>query len=71
VVAGGSGGKALGQVVCVEQEGKLRPFVSLDDLERLAADDSAWLMKSLEAARTVFESIKERPAVIYVLKRQL
>jgi hypothetical protein len=59
--------KALGQIVCVEQEGKLRPFVSLDDLERLAADDPAWLMKSLEAARTVFESIKDRPGVIYVL----
>jgi hypothetical protein len=70
-VAGGSGGRALGQVVCVEQGGKLRPFMSLDDLERLAADDPAWLMKSLEAARTVFESIKDRPGVIYVLKHQL
>ena len=66
-MAGVDGGKALGQVICVEQKGELRPFVSLDDLERLAADDAAWVMKSLEAARRVFESIKERPAVIYVL----
>ena len=62
-----AGGKALGQVICVEQEGELRPFVSLDDLEGLAAGDAAWLMKSLEAARMVFESIKERPTVTYVL----
>jgi hypothetical protein len=69
-VAGVETGKALGQVICVEQEGKLRPFVSLDDLERLADDDAAWLMKALGASRRVFESIKERPAVIYVLVDQ-
>jgi hypothetical protein len=63
-------GKALGQVICVEQRGELRPFVSLDDLERLAADDAAWLMKALQAARIVFESVKERPGVIYVLVEQ-
>ena len=67
-MAGVEGGKALGQVICVEQGGELRPFVSLDDLERLAPDDAAWLMKSLEASRRVFESVKERPAVVYVLE---
>lgn len=67
-MAGVDSGKALGQVICVEQGSELRPFVSLDDLERLAADDAAWLMKSLEAARRVFESVKERPAVVYVLE---
>ena len=58
-------GKALGQTICVEQSGVLRPFVSLDDLERLAADGDTWPAKGLEAARIVFESVKERPGVIY------
>ena len=69
-MAGVEGGKVLGQVICVEQRGELRPFVSLDDLERLACDDAAWLMKSLEAARTVFESVKDQPAVVYVLEER-
>jgi hypothetical protein len=61
-------GRTLAQVVPLEQRGELRPFVSLDDLERLAADDPAWLTKALEYSRAVFESIKDRPGVIYVLK---
>lgn len=65
-MADAGGEKALAQVICVEQAGSLRPFVSLDDLERLAADDVAFL-KSIEAAHIVFESIKERPGVTYVL----
>lgn len=63
-------GRELAHVVPLEQEGRLRAFVSLDDLERLAADDPAWLMKALEYSRTIFESIKDRPGVVYVLKHQ-
>jgi hypothetical protein len=37
------GGRRLAQVIAVEQRGMERPFVSLDDLERLAAEDATSL----------------------------
>ena len=56
------------QVIAVEKGGTVRPFVSLDDLERIAADDPALVMKTLVYSRRVWESIKDRPTVVYVLE---
>ena len=69
-MAGRGSVRWLAQVIAVKQRSEPRPFVSLDDLERLAAEDPASLTKMLGQLRTVFESFKNRPGVIYVLKGQ-
>src|SRR5262245_25320121 len=58
------------QVIPVEQGGTLRPFISLDDLERIATDDPASVMKVLGYARTVWESVKDHPPVAYVIEER-
>jgi hypothetical protein len=62
--------RALAQVLAVEQRDELRAFVSLDDLERLAAEDPSDLPKVFGQLRTVYESFRERPGVIYTIKEQ-
>jgi hypothetical protein len=69
-MAGRNGGRSLAQVVAVEQRSELRAFVSLDDLERLAAEDPASPTKILGQLRTAFESFEDRPSVVYVLARR-
>lgn len=58
----------LAQVVPVEQRGELRAFASLDDLERIAADDPAEVTSVLGQLRTAYESMGEDPAVVYVIE---
>jgi hypothetical protein len=47
-----------------------RPFVSLDDLERLAADDPASLPAILVQVRTAFEDWINRTGGVYVNKME-
>lgn len=58
----------VAQVVAVEQRGQERAFVSLDDLERLAAEDPATLPKVLVLLRTVFDRWHPRTGGVYVNK---
>jgi hypothetical protein len=58
----------LAQVIAVEQRGMERPFVSLDDLERLAAEDATSLPRVLGQLRMVFESWEDRTGGVYVRK---
>ena len=58
----------MAQVVAVEQRGTQRAFVSLDDLERLAAEDPATLTTILGQLRTGFESWHDRTEGVYVPK---
>jgi hypothetical protein len=61
-------GKALAQVIAVEQEGRQRAFVALDDLERLAANDPGGLPHTLALLRRVFEGWTNRTGGVYVHK---
>jgi hypothetical protein len=57
------------QVIPVEQGDTLRPFISLDDLERIAANDPASVTKVLGYARRVWDSTKDRPqTIVYVIQ---
>ena len=62
--------RVLAQVIPVNQRGELRPFVSLDDLERIAADDPTWVSKTLVYSRRVWESIGDHPTLKYVLESE-
>ena len=57
------------QVVAVEQSGRERAFVSLDDLERLAGEDPTALGTILSQLRVVFESWHDRSGGLYVQKQ--
>ena len=61
-------GRMLAQVIAVEQRGTERPFVSLDDLERLAADDASSLPRVLVELRRVFDGWEDRTGGVYVHK---
>jgi hypothetical protein len=61
-------GRRLAQVIAVEQEGRQRAFVALDDLERLAADDPGELSHILAQLRRVFEGWTNRTGGVYVHK---
>jgi hypothetical protein len=61
----------IGQVIAVEQEGQQRPFVSLDDLERWAAEDSSKLPDLLRMFRTVYDSWQDRTGGVYINKATL
>jgi len=50
----------LAQVVAVEQRGVERPFISLDNLERIAAHDPARLPTVLVQLRAVFDGWHDR-----------
>jgi hypothetical protein len=56
----------IGQVIAVEQEGQQRPFVSLDDLERWAAEDPSKLPDLLRMFRTVYNSWQPRTGGVYI-----
>jgi hypothetical protein len=55
----------IGQVVAVQQEGKQRPFVCLDDLERWAADPSK-LQEAVVISRKVYDSWRDKTGGVYV-----
>jgi hypothetical protein len=59
---------SLAQVVAVEHRGEQRPFVSLDDLERLATQDPASLPKILGQLRAVWDSWHDSTGGVYVNK---
>ena len=58
----------LGQVIAVERRGKQRPFVDLEALERLAADDVSVLPKLLGVYRTIWDREVDRAHPVYVLR---
>jgi hypothetical protein len=61
----------LGQVIAVEQRGRLRPFVALDALERLVAEDPSIVPRLLRVYRTVWEdSCEQAESAVYVLRRE-
>ena len=62
------GGRMLAQVIAVEQRGMERPFVSLDDLERLATEDATSLPRVLAQLRMVFDGWEDRTGGVYVHK---
>jgi CBS domain-containing protein len=59
-----------GQVIAVEQEGKLRAFVALDDLERLTAEDDSDARGILTVFRRAYEDWQKRGSGkgVYALK---
>jgi hypothetical protein len=61
----------VGQVIAVEQEGEQRPFVSLDDLERWAAQNPSKLPDVLRMFRTVYDSWQDRTGGVYINKATL
>jgi hypothetical protein len=57
------------QVIAVEQKGVERPFVSLDDLERLTREDLARLRTILGELRAVFEGWHDRTGAVYSITK--
>jgi hypothetical protein len=61
-------GRYLARFVAVEEAGGQRPFVSLDDLERLASEDPASLSKVLGQLRLAFEAWHDRTGGVFIRK---
>jgi hypothetical protein len=58
----------VARMVAIEESGKQQAFVSLDDLERLATEDTARLSMVLGQLRIVFESWDDRTGAVFVRK---
>jgi hypothetical protein len=56
------------QVIAVEQDGRERAFVALDDLERLAGRDSEHVADALALLRELYERWTNRTGGVYVNK---
>jgi hypothetical protein len=61
-------GRYLARFVAVEEAGEQRPFVSLDDLERLVSEDPASLSKVLGQLRLAFEAWHDRSGGVFIRK---
>lgn len=61
----------IGRVVAVEHNGEERPFVSLGDMERWAAEDPSKLPDVLRILRTVYDSWVDRTGGVYINKATL
>jgi hypothetical protein len=53
-------------MIAVEEGAEERPFVALDDLERLAMNDATELPEVFGQLRTVFDSWQPRTGGVYV-----
>jgi hypothetical protein len=57
------------KMVAIEEAGEQKPFVALDDLERLAADETVRLALVFSQLRKVFESWEPRAGGVFIRKQ--
>jgi hypothetical protein len=58
-------------MIAVEENEVRRPYVALDDLERLAADEALDLGTIFDQLRVVFDSWRPRTSDVFVRPREV